>query len=172
MLCGAVSEGEIWSCKWRNAANLCIRNIPDIVTQPSAALSPIVLFSDLVIRSMRSAAALSAATMALCPACERAAVCRAGLVEGGNFLLQPADVAAGFRQLVGQFECGHHGEARIADLPEAFVQLDDSPVEVARKSDQMVFLAILTGHTVLATVDGNRDLGHGLQRSWPEGRSE
>ena len=74
--------------------------------------------------SIRSAAELNAATIAAWVAW-RARPRRRGRPAGRRVLLQPLELLAGFRQLVGDHQRRHDGQPRIADLAELSAQRDD-----------------------------------------------
>ena len=109
---------------------------------------------------MRSAAALSAATIAAWVLLERSAAVTRASCRVASSVLEPSQAQAHFGEFVGHHERRHHGEARIADLAEFLPQAVDANIEVARKVHQMALLAILTSHAELPPVDRDADLGH------------
>ena len=82
------------------------------------------------------------------------------VLQPGQFFLEAAQALPGFDQLVGDRERRHHGEPHVADLAELCPQLADAAVEVAGEPDQMVLLAIIAGHAVLPSVDGDAHMSH------------
>ena len=80
--------------------------------------------------SIRSAAALSAATIAAWVAWARSAATHAGVLQGGELLLERLQLLAGLGQFVGDRQRRHHGQPGVADLAELAAQLADALVEV------------------------------------------
>ena len=119
-----------------------------------------VWLSFLVMPSMRSAAALNAATMAAWVACARSRRDHARILQGGDLLFELALLAAGFRQFVGDSERRHHGQAGVADLAEGAAQMVDALVEQLGELHQMALLPVFAGHPVLPAVDGDIHLRH------------
>src|ERR1043166_395638 len=85
---------------------------------------------------------------------------RAGVPQGGHLLFEAAQALARLDQFVGDRERRHHGEPHVADFAELRPQLADAPVEVAGEPDQMILLAVLAGHAVLPSVDGDAHMSH------------
>ena len=104
--------------------------------------------------SMRSAAELKAPTTASEAALARSAADDAGILQGGDVLLQPADLVHRFRQLVGDHQRRHDGQPRVADLAKLAAQLDDALVDILGERLQMLFLPVLAGEAELAAGDG------------------
>src|SRR5262249_54458118 len=79
-----------------------------------------------------------------------------------KFLFEPLDALACLGEFVGDGDCSHHGQPRVADLAEFAAQPIDPVVELAREVHQMAFLAVLAGHSKLAAINGYADLRHFL----------
>src|SRR6187431_223731 len=69
-------------------------------------------------------------------------------------------LAAGLRQLIGDGERRHHGQAGVADLAEGAAQMVDALVELLGELHQMALLPVFAGHPVLPAVDDDIHLGH------------
>jgi hypothetical protein len=83
--------------------------------------------------------------------------------------LHSPELLAGFRQLVGDHQRRHDGEACIANLAELAAQRNDALVEILGELPQMILLAVFTGHAELAAVDRDIHLRHGIltrHQSW------
>ncbi len=84
----------------------------------------------------------------------------AGLLHGGELLLDPFHALARFRQLVGEDQRRHDGEPHVADLAERRAQLGDALVEFMGEPGEMMFLTVVAGHAILAAADGYADMSH------------
>ena len=80
--------------------------------------------------SMRSAAALSAATTAVCVAWVRSAEATLAFRRRRQLRLQTLQLLLRLRQLVGERERRHDGEPGVADLAETRAQLCDARVQI------------------------------------------
>src|SRR5581483_9810664 len=67
----------------------------------------------------------------------------AGVLQGRKFLLQALESLPRLGELVRDGQRGHHGQSGIADLAEFAAQSADAHVEIARKLDEVAFLAVL-----------------------------
>src|SRR3546814_15771197 len=59
---------------------------------------------------------------------------------------------------VGDQQCRHEQQTRLAHLADGADKLADPHIEIARELRQMLFLAVLTGDRVVAAVDRDRKL--------------
>ncbi len=59
---------------------------------------------------------------------------RAGVLQGGELLLQPLDARPGLDELVGDRDRRDRGQARVADLAEFGAQRTDATIEIAAGS--------------------------------------
>jgi hypothetical protein len=84
----------------------------------------------------------------------------AGVLQRGEFFLQPLHPMSRFGKLVGDRERRHYRQPRVADLTEFAAQPADAHVEIAREFDEMALLAILASHPELPAIDGDVDLSH------------
>ena len=116
--------------------------------------------SFLVMPSIRSAAADSAAAIEACAALLRSEVDDPGVLQCGEFLLQPLDADRRLGEFVGDRDRRHHRQTRIADLAEFGAQAADAAIELAREIHQMILLTVLAGHAELPAVDGDAHLSH------------
>jgi len=64
------------------------------------------------------------------------------------------------REFVGHGQRRHHGQPDVADFAEARAQAHDARVEVLGEFQQMLFLAVLAGHSVLPSADDDVHLRH------------
>jgi hypothetical protein len=84
----------------------------------------------------------------------------ARVLNSGEFLLQPSYVFGTFGEFVSNRQRGHHGEPHVADLSELRPQFTNPQLEILSELHQVVLLAVLARHTVLATVYGDAHLSH------------
>ena len=113
-----------------------------------------------VSRSMRSAAALMAAATSACSASVRPAAamrsCWRPSISSSTRRMRWRASA----QLVGEEQRRHDGEPHVADLAEGRAQLGDALVEFVGEPGEMVLLAVVAGHAILAAADGYADMSH------------
>jgi hypothetical protein len=85
----------------------------------------------------------------------------AGLVQAGKLLLEASHALRHFRQLIGNQQRRHHRKPHIPDLAEAGAQAGDPLIEFMREPRQMMLLAFVASHSVLAAIDRYAYMRHG-----------
>src|SRR6266849_3591643 len=85
----------------------------------------------------------------------------ARVLQGGELGLDPMHALALLRQFVAEDKRRHDGEPRIPDFPKSAAQIRDALIEIVGQSRQMMFLAVVARHAILAAVDGDAHVGHG-----------
>jgi hypothetical protein len=85
----------------------------------------------------------------------------ARVLQGGQLGFDPVHALALLRKLVDEDERRHDGEPHIPDFPERAAQIRDTLIEIVGQSRQMMFLAVIASHAILATVDADAHVGHG-----------
>src|SRR5262249_38476762 len=75
-------------------------------------------------------------------------------LQRGELRLEPPQLLLHLRQLVGERQRGHDGEAGIADLAEASPPPHDARVEILRQAHETRLFARLAGPAELAAGDG------------------
>lgn len=85
-----------------------------------------------------------------------------GILQGSDIFLETAYLLHRLIHFVGQHQCSHHRQSRVADFTELAPQADDALVDILGERLQMIFLPILASETELAAGDGGGDLSHGL----------
>src|SRR4029079_6120192 len=85
---------------------------------------------------------------------------KASGVQGGDLLVQSQRLPRGFDELVGEHQCGHDCQARVADLSKFASQIDNALVNVVRKRLQLFFLSVLASEAELSAGNGCVHLAH------------
>jgi len=85
-----------------------------------------------------------------------------GVLQSRELFFESSDAQPGLGKFVGDGNCRHHRQPRVAYLTEFGPQIIDAIIELAREIHQMAFLAILAGHPELSAIERYADLGHSL----------
>src|SRR6266550_574221 len=85
---------------------------------------------------------------------------RAHVTQRGELLLEAADAIDSVEQFVAHRQRRHHREARIADFAELAAQILNARFETLGELQKPHLLALLAGHPVLPSVDGDVDVIH------------